>query len=165
MAACYSLLQGGRCLVSILTGGGVLINRPMAWAIFSCDQASISIIIIIVAVSLYAFSWSLSLCSCMHVCLFVTVEWLVNCSAIASSNKFRGRGSTQPDAKKYLRSKQTVLDSSDVQTVMFNAYYCHSRMETGDMRDFSLGVGTWTCQLSIYRNTTLLALLCAYRQH
>ena len=40
MAACYSLLQGARCLVSILTGG-VLINRPMAWAIFSCDQASI----------------------------------------------------------------------------------------------------------------------------
>ncbi|PWZ54737.1 CASP-like protein 2U2 [Zea mays] len=53
MAACYSLLQGGRCLVSILTGGGVLINRPMAWAIFSCDQASISIIIIIVAVMAY----------------------------------------------------------------------------------------------------------------
>jgi hypothetical protein len=40
MAACYSLLQGARCLVSILTGG-VLISRPMAWAIFSCDQASI----------------------------------------------------------------------------------------------------------------------------
>ncbi|OEL14577.1 CASP-like protein 2U2 [Dichanthelium oligosanthes] len=40
MAACYSLLQGARCLVSILTGG-VLISRPMAWAIFSCDQASV----------------------------------------------------------------------------------------------------------------------------
>jgi len=40
MAACYSLLQGARCLMSILTGG-VLISRPMAWAIFSCDQASI----------------------------------------------------------------------------------------------------------------------------
>ncbi|WVZ55826.1 hypothetical protein U9M48_006435 [Paspalum notatum var. saurae] len=40
MAACYSLLQGARCLLSILTGG-VLTNRPMAWAIFSCDQASV----------------------------------------------------------------------------------------------------------------------------
>uniref|UniRef100_A0A0A9CRF0 CASP-like protein n=1 Tax=Arundo donax TaxID=35708 RepID=A0A0A9CRF0_ARUDO len=41
MAACYSLLQGARCLVSILTGG-ILLSRPMAWAIFSCDQASLN---------------------------------------------------------------------------------------------------------------------------
>jgi hypothetical protein len=44
MAACYSLLQGARCLVSMLTGG-VLVSRPLAWAIFSCDQASILIFI------------------------------------------------------------------------------------------------------------------------
>jgi hypothetical protein len=40
MTACYTLLQGARCLVSMLTGG-VLASRPLAWAIFSCDQASI----------------------------------------------------------------------------------------------------------------------------
>ncbi|ONL94848.1 CASP-like protein 2B2 [Zea mays] len=54
MAACYSLLQGGRCLVSILTGGGVLINRPMAWAIFSCDQVMAYFTISAVAVAMEA---------------------------------------------------------------------------------------------------------------
>ncbi|KAL6867297.1 hypothetical protein ACP4OV_015321 [Aristida adscensionis] len=37
VAASYSLIQGARCLVSILRGG-VLLSRPLAWAIFSCDQ-------------------------------------------------------------------------------------------------------------------------------
>jgi hypothetical protein len=62
MAACYSLLQGARCMVSILTGG-VLISRPMAWAIFSCDQASIYRF---VSVSLYRFLVAVSVF--FHVC-------------------------------------------------------------------------------------------------
>ncbi|CAL4913074.1 unnamed protein product [Urochloa decumbens] len=53
MAACYSLLQGARCMVSILTGG-VLISRPMAWAIFSCDQVMAYFTISAVAVAMEA---------------------------------------------------------------------------------------------------------------
>ncbi|KAK8446585.1 hypothetical protein SEVIR_9G509900v4 [Setaria viridis] len=63
MAACYSLLQGARCMVSILTGG-VLISKPMAWAIFSCDQASIYVQF--VNVSLYKFLVAVSMF--LHVC-------------------------------------------------------------------------------------------------
>ncbi|VAI08786.1 unnamed protein product [Triticum turgidum subsp. durum] len=45
MVACYSLLQGARCLVSIIRGG-ILLNRPLAWAIFSCDQQVMAYVII-----------------------------------------------------------------------------------------------------------------------
>ncbi|XP_062210216.1 CASP-like protein 2U2 [Phragmites australis] len=53
IAACYSLLQGARCLVSVLTGG-VLLSRPMAWAIFSCDQVMAYFTISAVAVAMEA---------------------------------------------------------------------------------------------------------------
>ncbi|KAF8776183.1 hypothetical protein HU200_003875 [Digitaria exilis] len=53
MAACYSLLQGARCMVSILTGG-VLVSRPMAWAIFFCDQVMAYFTISAVAVAMEA---------------------------------------------------------------------------------------------------------------
>ncbi|CAD5191528.1 CASP-like protein 2B1 [Musa acuminata AAA Group] len=38
IAAGYSLVQGVRCVVSIIKGG-VLLKKALAWAIFSCDQA------------------------------------------------------------------------------------------------------------------------------
>ncbi|KAK3150755.1 hypothetical protein QOZ80_3AG0237310 [Eleusine coracana subsp. coracana] len=53
IAACYSLLQGARCLVSMLTGG-VLVSRPLAWAIFSCDQMMAYFTISAVAVAMEA---------------------------------------------------------------------------------------------------------------
>ena len=37
LAAGYSLVQGLRCVVSIVRGS-VLFNKPLAWAIFSGDQ-------------------------------------------------------------------------------------------------------------------------------
>ncbi|CAM8908011.1 unnamed protein product [Rhodiola kirilowii] len=37
LAAGYSLLQGVRCVVSLLKGN-VLLNKPLAWVIFSGDQ-------------------------------------------------------------------------------------------------------------------------------
>ncbi|XP_052203712.1 CASP-like protein 2B2 [Diospyros lotus] len=37
LAAAYSLLQGLRCVVSMVRGS-VLFNKPLAWAIFSGDQ-------------------------------------------------------------------------------------------------------------------------------
>ncbi|XP_058070639.1 CASP-like protein 2B1 [Magnolia sinica] len=37
IAASYSLIQGLRCIVSMLRGR-VLFNKALAWAIFSCDQ-------------------------------------------------------------------------------------------------------------------------------
>lgn len=74
MAACYSLLQGARCLVSILTGG-VLINRPMAWAIFSCDQAS-TLIYNCHYQLLYFFGRCLYVLACV---LFITIKWLLFC--------------------------------------------------------------------------------------
>ncbi|XP_057499354.1 CASP-like protein 2B1 [Actinidia eriantha] len=37
LAAAYSLVQGLRCVVSMLRGS-VLFNKPLAWAIFSGDQ-------------------------------------------------------------------------------------------------------------------------------
>lgn len=37
IAAGYSLIQGLRCVVSMIKGS-VLFNKPLAWAIFSCDQ-------------------------------------------------------------------------------------------------------------------------------
>ncbi|XVF75196.1 hypothetical protein PTKIN_Ptkin13bG0168000 [Pterospermum kingtungense] len=37
MAAAYSLLQGVRCVVGMVRGS-VLLNKPLAWAIFSGDQ-------------------------------------------------------------------------------------------------------------------------------
>lgn len=37
IAAAYSLVQGVRCTVAMLKGG-VLFNKPLAWAIFSGDQ-------------------------------------------------------------------------------------------------------------------------------
>ncbi|XP_077222021.1 CASP-like protein 2B1 [Tasmannia lanceolata] len=37
IAASYSLVQGFRCVVSMLRGS-VLFSKPLAWAIFSCDQ-------------------------------------------------------------------------------------------------------------------------------
>uniref|UniRef100_J3LKZ5 CASP-like protein n=2 Tax=Oryza brachyantha TaxID=4533 RepID=J3LKZ5_ORYBR len=53
MAACYSLIQGARCLVSIVRGG-VLVSRPLAWAIFSCDQVMAYIVISAVAAAMEA---------------------------------------------------------------------------------------------------------------
>ncbi|KAM3230428.1 hypothetical protein ACQJBY_060921 [Aegilops geniculata] len=53
MVACYSLLQGARCLVSIIRGG-ILLSRPLAWAIFSCDQVMAYVIIGAVAVAMEA---------------------------------------------------------------------------------------------------------------
>ncbi|GMP73464.1 hypothetical protein CsSME_00031215 [Camellia sinensis var. sinensis] len=40
LAAGYSLVQGLRCVVSIVRGT-VLFNKPLAWAIFSADQVHI----------------------------------------------------------------------------------------------------------------------------
>ncbi|KAK2978516.1 hypothetical protein RJ640_010162 [Escallonia rubra] len=37
LAAAYSLVQGLRCVVSMVRGS-VLFSKPLAWAIFSCDQ-------------------------------------------------------------------------------------------------------------------------------
>ncbi|XP_057717868.1 CASP-like protein 2B1 [Arachis stenosperma] len=37
LAAGYSLIQGLRCVVSLVRGS-VLFNKPLAWAIFSADQ-------------------------------------------------------------------------------------------------------------------------------
>ncbi|KAF8414240.1 hypothetical protein HHK36_002240 [Tetracentron sinense] len=37
IAAAYSLVQGLRCVVSMVRGS-VLFKKPLAWAIFSCDQ-------------------------------------------------------------------------------------------------------------------------------
>ncbi|XP_010917254.1 CASP-like protein 2B1 [Elaeis guineensis] len=37
IAACYSLIQGLRCVVTLIRGN-VLLNKPVAWLIFSCDQ-------------------------------------------------------------------------------------------------------------------------------
>ncbi|KAK3000038.1 hypothetical protein RJ639_022635 [Escallonia herrerae] len=37
LAAAYSLVQGLRCVVSMVRGS-VLYSKPLAWAIFSCDQ-------------------------------------------------------------------------------------------------------------------------------
>ncbi|KAG1367042.1 CASP-like protein 2B1 [Cocos nucifera] len=37
IAAGYSLIQGVRCVVSMIKGS-VLFNKALAWAIFSCDQ-------------------------------------------------------------------------------------------------------------------------------
>uniref|UniRef100_A0A5B7B142 CASP-like protein n=1 Tax=Davidia involucrata TaxID=16924 RepID=A0A5B7B142_DAVIN len=37
LAAAYSLAQGLRCIVSMVRGS-VLLNKPLAWAIFSADQ-------------------------------------------------------------------------------------------------------------------------------
>uniref|UniRef100_A0A1D1ZJP7 CASP-like protein n=1 Tax=Anthurium amnicola TaxID=1678845 RepID=A0A1D1ZJP7_9ARAE len=37
IASGYSLVQGLRCIVSMIKGS-VLFNKPLAWAIFSCDQ-------------------------------------------------------------------------------------------------------------------------------
>ncbi|XLT62589.1 hypothetical protein HN873_019113, partial [Arachis hypogaea] len=37
LAAGYSLIQGLRCVVSLIRGS-VLFNKPLAWAIFSADQ-------------------------------------------------------------------------------------------------------------------------------
>ncbi|OAY66358.1 CASP-like protein 2B1 [Ananas comosus] len=37
VAAGYSLFQGVRCVISMMRGS-VLLNKPLAWAIFSCDQ-------------------------------------------------------------------------------------------------------------------------------
>ncbi|KAL5217705.1 hypothetical protein ABZP36_018389 [Zizania latifolia] len=53
MAACYSLIQCARCLVSIIRGG-VLLSRPLAWAIFSCDQVMAYIVISAVAAAMEA---------------------------------------------------------------------------------------------------------------
>lgn len=39
IVAGYSLLQGFRCVVSMIRGK-VLFNKPLAWAIFSADQVS-----------------------------------------------------------------------------------------------------------------------------
>jgi hypothetical protein len=116
--------------VSILTGGGVLINRPMAWAIFSCDQASISIIIIIVAVLVAVSMFLVAVSMFLHACVFICHCRVVNCSAIASSNKFRGCQLSQTQKIPAIKTngRPVALDSSDVQTVMLNAYYCHSRM-------------------------------------
>ncbi|KAK2997727.1 hypothetical protein RJ639_025268 [Escallonia herrerae] len=38
LAAAYSLVQGLRCVVSMVRGS-VLFSKPLAWAIFSCDQS------------------------------------------------------------------------------------------------------------------------------
>ncbi|XP_057731711.1 CASP-like protein 2B1 isoform X3 [Arachis stenosperma] len=40
LAAGYSLIQGLRCVVSLVRGS-VLFNKPLAWAIFSADQADV----------------------------------------------------------------------------------------------------------------------------
>ncbi|CAK9156820.1 unnamed protein product [Ilex paraguariensis] len=37
LAAAYSLVQGLRCVVSMIRGSG-LFNKPLAWVVFSCDQ-------------------------------------------------------------------------------------------------------------------------------
>ncbi|KAG8073854.1 hypothetical protein GUJ93_ZPchr0006g43220 [Zizania palustris] len=66
MAACYSLIQCARCLVSIVRGG-VLVSRPLAWAIFSCDQASIAVN---VAISFASHSFVSVISS--HVCLLLS---------------------------------------------------------------------------------------------
>ena len=39
IAAGYSLIQGLRCVVSMVRGS-VLFSKGLAWAIFSCDQVS-----------------------------------------------------------------------------------------------------------------------------
>ncbi|KAL6649399.1 hypothetical protein ACP70R_013623 [Stipagrostis hirtigluma subsp. patula] len=53
VAACYSLIQGARCLITILRGG-VLLSRTLAWAIFSCDQLMAYYAISAVAVAMEA---------------------------------------------------------------------------------------------------------------
>ncbi|KAG1334229.1 putative CASP-like protein 2B1 [Cocos nucifera] len=37
IAACYSLIQGLRCMVNLIRRD-VLLSKPTAWLIFSCDQ-------------------------------------------------------------------------------------------------------------------------------
>ncbi|KAL5210391.1 hypothetical protein ABZP36_006014 [Zizania latifolia] len=54
VAACYSLIQCARCLVSIVRGGVLPLSRPLAWAIFSCDQVMAYIVISAVAAAMEA---------------------------------------------------------------------------------------------------------------
>ncbi|XP_039136568.1 CASP-like protein 2B1, partial [Dioscorea cayenensis subsp. rotundata] len=37
LAVVYSLIQGFRCIMNMVKGG-MLLSKPLAWAIFSCDQ-------------------------------------------------------------------------------------------------------------------------------
>ncbi|QHO46598.1 CASP-like protein [Arachis hypogaea] len=50
LAAGYSLIQGLRCVVSLIRGS-VLFNKPLAWAIFSADQVGL--------VLMKSFGWCL----------------------------------------------------------------------------------------------------------
>ncbi|KAJ0982209.1 hypothetical protein J5N97_010464 [Dioscorea zingiberensis] len=48
MAAGYSLIQGFRCVISMVRGS-VLLSKPLAWAIFSCDQVMAYVLLAAVA--------------------------------------------------------------------------------------------------------------------
>ncbi|KAJ0960884.1 hypothetical protein J5N97_001234 [Dioscorea zingiberensis] len=48
MAAGYSLIQGFRCVISMMRGS-VLLSKPLAWAIFSCDQVMAYVLLAAVA--------------------------------------------------------------------------------------------------------------------
>ncbi|KAJ3675591.1 hypothetical protein LUZ60_004633 [Juncus effusus] len=48
IAAGYSLIHGIRCIVSMIRGS-VLFNKPLAWAIFSCDQVMAYVLLAAVA--------------------------------------------------------------------------------------------------------------------
>ncbi|XP_008791870.1 CASP-like protein 2B1 [Phoenix dactylifera] len=50
IAACYSLIQGLRCIVNV-TKGSVLLNKPFAWLIFLCDQVMAYVSVAAVAAS------------------------------------------------------------------------------------------------------------------
>ncbi|XP_072992448.1 CASP-like protein 2B1 [Typha latifolia] len=51
IVAGYSLVQGVRCVVSLMRGS-VLFNKPLAWAIFSCDQVMAYLTLAAVAAAL-----------------------------------------------------------------------------------------------------------------
>jgi uncharacterized protein (TIGR01569 family) len=61
VAAGYSLLQlGARCCIALLPssssrgGGGMVPGRPLAWCVFSCDQALAYVLLAAVAAALQA---------------------------------------------------------------------------------------------------------------
>ncbi|MQM18544.1 hypothetical protein Taro_051538 [Colocasia esculenta] len=57
IAAGYSLVQGLRCIVSMIRGS-VLFNKPLAWAIFSCDQVLAYVMMAAVAASVQSAVFS-----------------------------------------------------------------------------------------------------------